>query len=266
MKKDSKPSELIDEQARLESAAAEQYRPQAESYGDYLELEEGRSVGPQERESFVQGHVRNTVALYHHQRVRTELEQFSVPWMNITPEHIAALKHVLEHATNEEDLQRFLTDNKLFLIQHLGGGHGRYVIPKPRLGADLIPDYLIAEMSSIGIEWHGVELESPLADYFTANGQAGNLLTHAIQQIVDWRAWLQSNIAYARTPTSNRGLGLIGITNDLPSTILIGRRTAEIPARFNDYRKQIKTSQNIEIHTYDWLVEQSQMRAQQLGR
>lgn len=100
MKKDSKPSELIDEQARLESAAAEQYRPQAESYGDYLELEEGRSVGPQERESFVQGHVRNTVALYHHQRVRTELEQFSVPWMNITPEHIAALKHVLEHATN----------------------------------------------------------------------------------------------------------------------------------------------------------------------
>lgn len=148
----------------------------------------------------------------------------------------------------------------------MGGGHGRYVIPKPRLGADLIPDYLIAEMSSIGIEWHGVELESPLADYFTANGQAGNLLTHAIQQIVDWRAWLQSNIAYARTPTSNRGLGLIGITNDLPSTILIGRRTAEIPARFNDYRKQIKTSQNIEIHTYDWLVEQSQMRAQQLGR
>ncbi len=266
MKKDSGTNEFIDEQALLETAEAEHYRPQAESYGDYLELEEKRTVGPEERESFVKSHVGYVVSSYHHQRVRAELEQFDVSWDNITPEQVTSLKSTLEHASNEEELQSFLTDNKLFLIQHLGGGHGRYVIPKPRLGAELIPDYLIAEMSSIGIEWHGVELESPLAVYFTASGQAGSLLTHATQQIVDWRTWIQSNIAYARIPRAEKGLGLIGITNDLPATILIGRRTAEMPERFNDYRKQIKTNLNIEIHTYDWLVEQAEIRIQQLGR
>lgn len=121
-------------------------------------------------------------------------------------------------------------------------------------------------MSSIGIEWYGVELESPLVSYFTANGQAGSLLTRAVQQVVDWRAWLQSNLAYARTCKSDRGLGLIGITNDLPATILIGRRALETPARFNDYRKHIKTSLNIEIHTYDWLVEQSEIRVRRIER
>lgn len=265
MKKDSGTNELIDEQALLEATEAERYGPQAESYGDYLELEEKRTVGPEERESFVKSHVGFFVSSYHHQRARTELEQFGVSWDSITPEQVTSLKSVLEHASNEEDLQSYLTDNKQFLIQHLGGGHGRYVISKPRLGAELIPDYLIAEMSSIGIEWYGVELESPLAVYFTASGQAGSLLTHAIQQIVDWRTWIQSNIAYARMPRADKGLGLIGITNDLPATILIGRRTAEIPERFNDYRRQIKTDLNIEIHTYDWLVEQSEMKIQRLG-
>ena len=35
----------------------------------------------------------------------------------------------------------------------------------------LIPDYLLAEMSSVGLEWHGVELESPSAELFTNSGQ-----------------------------------------------------------------------------------------------
>ena len=266
MERGSEPNEFIDDQEQIEVADAEYYRPQAESYGDYIEFEEGRPVGPQERESFVRNHVRDTVALYHHQRSDRELNQYQVSWDDITSELLDNLSHALEQATREEDMQRFLSENSIFLIQHLGGGHGRYVIPKQELGAELVPDYLIAEMSSFGLEWHGVELESPLADYFTLAGQPRSILTHAVQQILDWRAWLQSNIAYARNPKSDRGLGLVGITSDLPSTILIGRRRTEIPTRFNDYRRQIKTSLNIEIHTYDWLIEQSEIRIRSLER
>jgi len=167
----------------------------------------------------------------------------------------------LETAKVEEDMQRFLTENPLILAQHLGGANGRYVIPKPKLGAQLVPDFLIAEMSSIGIEWHGVELESPLTNPCTVSGQASAHLTHAIQQILDWRTWLQSNLGYARNPKVDKGLGLIGITPDLPATILIGRRI-DFPERFNDYRRQTKDRQNIEIHTYERLAERVEYSAQ----
>jgi len=177
-----------------------------------------------------------------------------------------APRQVLEEAKVEEDLQKFLTENSIFLVQHLGGGHGRYVIPKPRLGAELIPDFLIAEMSSIGIEWYGVELESPFAEMFTSSGQPGHLVTQAIQQVVEWRAWLESNLAYARNPKSENGLGLVGIAPDLPATILMGRRDKEFPTNFNAFRRQVKSKQNIEIHTYDWLAEQAEIRVRALQK
>ncbi len=133
-------------------------------------------------------HVEDAVSAYHHDRAKKELEPYLVLWGDITADHIMALKQVVQEAKVEEDLQKFLTGNSIFLVQHLGGGHGRYAIPKPRLGAELIPGFLIAEMSSIGIEWYGVELGSPFAEMFTSSGQPGYLLTQAIQQVADWRA------------------------------------------------------------------------------
>ena len=266
MGRGSEPDKSIDEQKNIEIAATEYYTPQQDSYADFIEMEEGRRVGPQEREDMVSNRVKDTVAVYHHQRSRKELEQYHISWDSINREHIDRLHHVLEHAHNEEDMQRFLTESSIFLIKHLGGGHGRYVIPKPRLGSELVPDFLIAEMSSIGLEWHGVELESPLVDYFTSTGQASYRVTQAIQQVINWRSWLESNIAYARNRISENGLGLVGITSDLPATILIGRRKDEIPASFNAFRKQTKSQSNIEIHTYDWLIEQSEIRIRSLER
>lgn len=257
-------SELRDEQKAIELAYGEIGKSLADSYADYVEADEGRVVGEQERADMARSHVRDAVSTYHHDRAKKELEQYLVLWDQITADHIMALRQVLKEAKVEEDLQKFLTANSIFLIQHLGGGHGRYVIPKPRLGAQLIPDFLIAQMSSIGIEWYGVELESPLAKMFTLSGQPGHLVTQAIQQVVDWRAWLESNLDYARRPKSENGLGLVGITPDLSATILMGIRDKEFPSNFNAFRRQIKSRQNIEIHTYDWLVEQAEIRVQAL--
>lgn len=253
-------SEFKDEQKEIELAYEKLGRNRADSYADYIEVSEDRRVGKQERQDMIQSHVEHAVSAYHHDRAKKELEEYLVLWNEITAEHIKAFKHVLDKAKVEEDLQKFLTENKIFLVQHLGGGHGRYVIPKPRLGAELIPDFLIAEMSSIGIEWYGVELESTSAEMFTSSGQPSHLVTQAIQQVVEWRAWLQNNLAYARSPKYENGLDLVGITPDLPAIILMGRRDKEFPSNFNAFRRQIKSRQNIEIHTYDWLVEQAEMR------
>ena len=92
-------------------------------------------------------------------------------------------------------------------------------------------------------------------------------MTSDTKQVVDWRAWLKNNSAYARTSKSEHGLGLVGIDMNLPATILVGRRgEKEFPLRFNEYRMQAKSDQNIEIHTYDWLVEQAENRVEMLQK
>lgn len=264
MQKEDIPNESRYTQEDIELAYGEFGKRMADSYADYMEKSEGQVVSKQEREDMARSHIEDGVSRYHHIRAKTELEQYLISWDSITADHVAALKQALKDAKVEEDIQKFLNENRIFLIQHLGGGHGRYVIPKPELGAELVPDFLIAEMSSIGIEWHGVELESPLLPLFTSSGQASKYITHAIQQVMDWRTWLESNLAYARNPKDDNGRGLVGINSNLPATILIGRRGNNFPARFNAFRKETKSKQNIEIHTYDWLVEQAEYRVQHL--
>jgi hypothetical protein len=84
----------------------------------------------------------------------------------------------------------------------------------------------------------------------TAEGQPSAKLTHAIQQIIDWREWLTSNIGFARRSTNESGLGLIGIDGNLPATIFMGRRK-NYPASFNAFRRQKEIREGISIHSYD---------------
>lgn len=79
-------------------------------------------------------------------------------------------------------------------------------------------------------------------------------LNHAIRQITDWRAWLKSNQAYASRPRSENGLGLTNIDSNIKGLILIGRR-ATIDSETNARRRQLVQDMNIEIHSYDYLLE-----------
>ncbi len=74
---------------------------------------------------------------------------------------MAALRAAVDRATREEEIQAYLWDHPLMLVQHLGGGHGRWVIPKPRLGSEYIPDFIIGDRDSGGRRWIAVELEGP---------------------------------------------------------------------------------------------------------
>ncbi|MGZ5011910.1 MAG: hypothetical protein ACXV74_13220 [Methylobacter sp.] len=96
------------------------------------------------------------------------LRDFFTWWDEVYDEDLDALKATLDGAKKEEDVQQFLQLNPKLIIQHLGGGGGRYVIPKARLGAEYVTDFLIAERHSFGFEWQAVELESPLRP---CNGQ-----------------------------------------------------------------------------------------------
>ena len=182
------------------------------------------------------------------------LHEYAVDWDDITHEQVLDFEKHLSSAKTENDIHSFLIKNPLLLTQHLGGGHGRWVIPKQRLGAEFVTDFVIGQKNSIGFEWQAVELESPKADMFTKSGKPSGMLVQAIKQIQDWRAWLQRNQDYASRDRQKNGLGLTDITANIPGLILIGRRNRNSEST-NDLRRQMVSDLNIEIHSFDFLLD-----------
>src|SRR5205814_237122 len=139
------------------------------------------------------------------------LGEFLVWWMDVSSGHFRKFKKCLSVASGESKIQKFLTANPMLLAVQLGGGHGRWVIAKKRLGSEHVPDFMVGERSSAGFEWYAVELKSPKAKMFTKAGDPTHQLTHAMRQIDDWRAWLQTNQNYAALRRNAGGLGLTDI-------------------------------------------------------
>ena len=193
---------------------------------------------------------------HEEQLSRDPLRDYFTWWDEITAADVVGLAEALEAATVERDMQAYLQDHPEMLIQHLGGGHGRWVIPQVRLGSQHVTDFIIGDADSMGQHWTAVELEGPRQPIFTKSGDPSRYLWHAIRQIIDWRVWLEQNRDYAtREPTAG-GLGLTDITPSLPGLIVIGRRSGLVDAR-KPFRRALAKQLNIEIHTYDWLVERA---------
>ncbi|MFM0010986.1 Shedu anti-phage system protein SduA domain-containing protein [Paraburkholderia sediminicola] len=187
-------------------------------------------------------------------RARDPLRDFYSRWDTVNDSDIDALREALDSAKREEDIQQFLQANPKYLIQHLGGGHGRWIIPKQRLGGQHVTDFMIGERDSMGFRWQAVELESPLAKMFTKSGNPSAHLTHAIRQIQDWRMWLTANQNYAARDRGEDGLGLTEIHPDVEGLIIMGRRATESDET-RRLRRQIGRDAKIEIHTFDYLLE-----------
>lgn len=166
----------------------------------------------------------------------------------------AALLQDTLNAAGDERPQRLISEKPhLLTATFLQGGHGRYARPQVRLGAEYVPDFLLADTSSMGIFWMLVELESPQERLYLKSGQWAAKARQAIHQVQTWRQWLSENIDYARKPPP-AGLGLVDIETAPEGLILIGRRSASDP-NHNWLRKNLLTQERIRIHTYDELVD-----------
>jgi hypothetical protein len=193
------------------------------------------------------------------------LPDFFVWWDSVTREQLNDFRIVLGNANDEADMQRYLEANPYLLIQHLGGGHGRWVIPRKRLGSEHVPDFVIGDRHSFGFEWQVVEIESPSAKMFNKSGAPSKALNHAIRQITDWRSWLKRNQDYASRRREANGLGLVDIDGSVKGYIIIGRRHTIDPST-NERRRQLCSDLNIDIHSYDWLIEYLQGRIEALEK
>ena len=242
---------LADEQESLERQTRAKWESKRRKYADWL-VASGEPLSEFDR--IVDDQVEFARAGYHKDRASRELEESSVIWDRLTPQHSISLQQLLDKDPQEAEMHSFLEAHPEYLVQVMAGGHGRYQLSKKRLGAEFVPDFLVAELSSIGIEWHAVEIESPRVVACRKDGLPALGLNKAIGQIRDWRKWLQDNIDYARRPREQNGVGLVGIDSRVPGLIIIGRRQ-EFPSRYNEFRRQMIDRDRIVIHSYDWLVD-----------
>lgn len=174
-----------------------------------------------------------------------------------TIELVEELENILASAKDEKPLQEFFTAHPEMLSQQLDA-RCRWIIPKPQLGGLFEPDFFAARIDSGGIKWVAIELESPAVDrlFTKSKGFPQEKLREGIEQIRDWRNWIENNLATARNSPLDDGSGLVGITSRLHGMVIIGRREE---SRREDQRRRrdIEWESKIEIHTYDWVLEQA---------
>lgn len=86
------------------------------------------------------------------------------------------------------------------------GGWKTFVIPKQKLGAEHVTDFLVLGINSAGPQWVTVEIEASRHRIVIKDGSLSRPTRHAIKQIQDWRNWLTSNVAYAHMELALYGL------------------------------------------------------------
>ena len=114
------------------------------------------------------------------------------------------------------------------------------IYDKQRLGDDLITDFVIQTLED---KYVLVEIEKPQDLIFTKQNDFSAKFTHAYGQVLDFLAWIDSNIAYAQTKLPNICL---------PSGLLvIGQSSALNP----DQKKKLEyfntLNTRIKVITYD---------------
>ncbi|MFE7098816.1 Shedu anti-phage system protein SduA domain-containing protein [Streptomyces erythrochromogenes] len=190
-----------------------------------------------------------------HQLTRADEAQLA-PWRvtgHATAAGVEALREALETADGEAMMQQTLEKHPALLAGAVVGNHGTWVRPQVQLGNHYMADFMVAGETSLGIRWLLVELESPVSRLTNpGNRRATMILRHAVDQIEDWRKWLSSNLHYARSARGADGLGLPGITAEVPGLIIMAREDAADAAA--DIRELESRRSRIEVRTYDWLM------------
>jgi hypothetical protein len=91
-----------------------------------------------------------------------------------------------------------------------------------------------------------VELEKPTHSLFRKDGQPRQQLNHAIDQIMDWRRYIEHNLS-----TVQRELGLEGLSSNPSCLVVIGRSSSLTEENQQKLTSMENASPSIKIMTYD---------------
>lgn len=154
---------------------------------------------------------------------------------------LAEFSRVLATAKREEDLQVFLGANPALLDPTHAA-----VRAKVPLGRH-VTDFVVRRATG---EYLLVELENPAKRLLTKSNVQSAALTQAIDQIMDWRRYIESNLR-----TVENELDLPGISSRSPALVVIGRRASLTDEQLAKLRIIEGSQSGIRICTYDDLLQ-----------
>ena len=156
---------------------------------------------------------------------------------------IDQLGELLENATNEEEIQKFLKEHTILIQPYTEK------IPKQKLGEDWITDFVLVNMLDQGLKYTFVEIEKPNMRILTKGGEFTAEFKHAEKQILDWDIWLQDNQDYIQRKLKDF---------ESPAYLIIGGRSKNIGEEQKRYIRAWNRSQkNTTFLTYDDLLEKA---------
>lgn len=179
-----------------------------------------------------------------------------IPWSVLCGKGVAFLKPIerawlsLINSTNvkEARLHDFLSDHaSMFFGQHL------FVISRAELGSDFQTDFVVArDEASYGINYAFVEIETPQSPVYNRAGDPSAKLTHAMQQVRDWKTWLTRHRGHVRRFFPSKYFGWDEFTN-FSFCVVIGRRTG---ANSQTAKRNVLASETgIKIRSFDYLTD-----------
>jgi len=126
-----------------------------------------------------------------------------------------------------------------------------FVLSEIRLGSEFVVDFALPEdRSSEGTRWHLFEIELPGTPPFKSNGDKSARLSHALDQIEQWKSWLKRRCRMVQNLfPHNRWL----VDVSFEYHIVIGTR--ENSAKWLERRNELSGEYNVQIRSFDSLSE-----------
>jgi hypothetical protein len=175
-----------------------------------------------------------------------------VPWDVLCGDGTTILKSIgrkwhsiIDHpGVRESDIHEFLSEHSSLFF-----GQDAFVISRAELGSDFQVDFVIArDQASYGIGYTFVEIETPQSLVYTRSGDPSARLTHAIQQVLNWKTWLTRHRVHVRRFFPSKYWGWEEFTN-LSFCIVIGRRGSQ--ASVTAKRNVLARETGISIRSFD---------------
>jgi hypothetical protein len=157
----------------------------------------------------------------------------------------------------EPDYQSFLNRNAGFFW--VDGVQFFVVGSQLSFGADLKLDFVRGfDRGSPGFAYELIEIKSPHTPPYNSKGIPSESLNQALQQIRDWKRWINSNL--------NGEAGRIFPSGELNSEgqgvfkykVIIGRRTNS--EEHLNRRNQIENTEGVEVRSFDYLTDKLKRR------
>lgn len=170
-------------------------------------------------------------------------------------EGLVKVREQLLAGANETKIQAILKQYPQILGGGYRTGHGTWGFSEIAFPPEYRADWIAVSGSSAGLMWDLIELEDPQKIPFKENGHYSESARKGIEQIKDWRNYIQSNLDYVTKPKAQHGLGLYELRPKSFGIVVVGRNElyASHPAKhkYDEHRKRTYEEEHIEVMSYD---------------